>query len=110
MANILHKRIAEFIYIQSLTFCLTNDDCNECKYRSDEEYVIHECSLFTGKFMFMPSRTKDWLTSLRLALNIHYENCSTCKSCIFKSYNKEAFECYYTSFISRIGENVWADK
>ena len=42
--------------------------------------------------MFMPSRTKDWLTSLRLALNIHYENCSTCKSCVFKSYNKEAFD------------------
>ena len=99
------KGLTELLYIQSLTFCLGQDNCYNCKFYNEIDEVYLNCSLFNGRFAFLGY---DSFISVQIAESYHamFGEMGCDDHCVFKHKNRYMDECYFTDITNRIGKCV----
>ena len=94
----LNKGLTELLYIQSCSFCLGNESCEDCDYQNN--YCFMSCSLFDGAFAALPCGP---LNIPNKAQDAHLFNCDDCEhNCILK-HTRTVHECFYTDIMNKIG-------
>lgn len=102
------KGLTQFVYIQGLMYCLSNESCSrDCEFYSDDEFVTNGCGVFDGKFAYMD---RSIMLSMQTALKQHDLHSPYCESCVFKHKNTHIDDCYYTDFVVKIGFSVWPQR
>ena len=102
------KGLIQFVYIQGLTFCLSNENCSkDCKYYSYDEFVTNNCGVFDGKFAYMD---RSIMLAMLTALEQHELHSPHCETCVFKHDDNYFDDCYYTDYVLKIGQTVWLNR